>query len=126
MSEEDQRKKIYYNLKDVLRKDSSSGNTNHYSQMFFWLLPFIGLYQYLSVKYAKQIEKAMKKYKKWQDARNPPPPVKVETYDDGTNEWTRGTNGDLAFEKLTKEQKKAQKIERAEAKKKAAKTPKVD
>ena len=33
VSDEDQRKKIYYNLKDALRKDSSSGNTNHYSQV---------------------------------------------------------------------------------------------
>lgn len=33
VSDEDQRKKIYYNLKDALRKDSSSGNTNHYSEV---------------------------------------------------------------------------------------------
>ena len=50
VSDEDQRKKIYYNLKDVMRKDNSSGNTNHYSQMFFWVLPFVALYYYLSTK----------------------------------------------------------------------------
>jgi len=105
VSEEDQRKKIYYNLKDVLRKDNSSGNTNHYSQMFFWLLPFLGLYKYLSIKYEKQIERAMKRYKKWQDARNPPKPVEIETYDDGTNEWTRGLNKDLGEVPQKKEKK---------------------
>jgi hypothetical protein len=69
VSEEDQRKKIYYNLKDVLRKDDSSGNTNHYSQMLFWLLPFLGLYKWLTLKYDKQIAKYMKRYKKWQEVR---------------------------------------------------------
>jgi hypothetical protein len=95
VSEEDQRKKIYYNLKDVLRKDNAAGNTNHYSQMFFWLLPLLGIYKYLTLRYEKQIEKAMKKYKKWQDARNPPAPVEIKTFDDGTNEWTRGLNRDV-------------------------------
>ena len=37
----------------------------------------------------------MKKYKKWQDARNPPAPVEIKTFDDGTNEWTRGLNKDV-------------------------------
>lgn len=95
VSEEDQRKKIYYNLKDVMRKDNAAGNTNHYSQMFFWLLPLLGIYKYLTLRYEKQIEKAMKKYKKWQDARNPPAPVEIKTFDDGTNEWTRGLNRDV-------------------------------
>jgi len=120
VSDEDQRKKIYYNLKDAMRKDNSSGNTNHYSQMFFWLLPFLGLYQYFSVKYSKQIEKAMKRYKKWQDARNPPKPVEVEVYDDGSNEWTRGLNGDVGT--MTKEEKKAAK----DAKKAQKKMKKVE
>jgi hypothetical protein len=95
VSDEDQRKKIYYNLKDVLRKDGSSGNTNHYSQMFFWCLPFLGLYKWFSLKYEKQIEKAQKKYQKWQEKRNPPKPVEIKTYADGTNEWISGMNSDL-------------------------------
>ena len=52
VDDEEKRKKIYYNLKDVLRKDNSTGNTNHYSQMFFWFLPFLGIYKYLSAKCA--------------------------------------------------------------------------
>ena len=39
--------KIYestdYNHKDVMRKDSSAGNTNHYSQMLFWCLEDLAL-----------------------------------------------------------------------------------
>ena len=69
VSDEDQRKKIYYNLKDVLRKDNSSGNTNHYSQMLFWLLPFLAIGKWLSLKYDKQIARATKRYKKWQEVR---------------------------------------------------------
>ena len=45
VSDTEQRKKIYYSLKDAIKKDSSSGNTNHYSQMLFWLLPFLGIYK---------------------------------------------------------------------------------
>ena len=60
-------KKIYYSLKDVLRKDDSSGNTNHYSQMLFWCLPFLGIYKWLTLKYDKEIARAMKRYKKWQE-----------------------------------------------------------
>ena len=69
VSDEDQRKKIYYNLKDILRKDNSTGNTNHYSQMLFWLLPFLGIGKWLSLKYDKQIARATKRYKKWQEVR---------------------------------------------------------
>lgn len=125
VSDEDQRKKIFYNLKDVLRKDNSSGNTNHYTQMFFWVLPFLGLYKWMSLKYDKQIAKAMKRYKKWQEvrrgarpppgaherprgdasapsachvtqARNPPKAVEPVIYADGTNEWTVGLNKDVS------------------------------
>ena len=67
VSDEEQRKKIYYNLKDVLRKDTSTGNTNHYSQMLFWCLPFLGIYKWITLKYDKQIARAMKRYKKWQE-----------------------------------------------------------
>jgi len=96
VSDEDQRKKIYYNLKDVLRKDSSSGNTNHYSQMLFWLLPVLGVYKWMTLKYDKQIARAMKRWKKWQEARNPPKPVEPVVYADGTNEWISGVNGDVS------------------------------
>ena len=120
VSEEDQRKKIYYNLKDVVRKDTSSGNVNNWSEMFFWCLPFLGIYKWLSLKYEKQIEKAMKKYQKWQDARNPPKPVEVKTYDDGTNEWISGVNGDVGGN--TGKKKEAKKTPKSsEKKKKAAK-----
>jgi hypothetical protein len=44
----------------------------------FVLLPLLGIYKYLTLRYEKQIEKAMKKYKKWQDARNPPAPVEID------------------------------------------------
>ena len=95
VSDEEQQKKIYYNLKDVVRKDDSSGNTNHYSMMLFWLLPVLGVYKWLSLKYEKEIEKSMKKYQKWQDKRNPPKPVETVVYEDGTNEWISGLNGDV-------------------------------
>jgi len=105
VSEEDQRKKIYYNLKDVMRKDDSSGNTNHYSQMLFWLLPFLALYKYLTLKYDKQIAKYVKRYKKWQEARNPPKPIEPVINHDGTNEWTAGLNSDMGSGKEKKESK---------------------
>ena len=71
VSDEDQRKKIYYNLKDVLKKDNSTGNTNNYAEMFFWCLPFLGIYKWITVKYDKEIAKAMKRYKKWQEVSDP-------------------------------------------------------
>ena len=95
VSDEEQRKKIYYSLKDVMKKDDSAGNLNSYTLVLLWILPFLGLYKYLSVTYDKQIEKAMKKYKKWQDQRNPPKPVETVVYEDGTNEWISGLNGDV-------------------------------
>merc|ERR1711871_301105 len=95
VSDEDQRKKIYYNLKDILRKDNSSGTTNHYTQMLMWVLPFAAIYYYLSLKYEKQIAKLQKKWKKYQDAKNPPKPYEAVEYADGTNEWTQGINSDV-------------------------------
>ena len=104
VSDEDQRKKIFYNLKDVLRKDNTTGNTNNWAQMFFWLMPVLGVWKYFSLKYEKQIEKAMKRYKNWQEARNPPKPVEPVVYADGTNEWISGVNSDIG-EKKKKEKK---------------------
>jgi len=121
VSDEQQQKKIYYNLKDILRKDNYSGNTNHYMQMLMWVLPFGVVYYYLSLKYEKQIAKLKKRYQKWQDAKNPPKPYEAQEYDDGTNEWTSGMNADLgSAEKLTKQQKKERKDAKREAKKEAA------
>ena len=37
----------------------------------------------------------MKRYKKWQEARNPPKPPEPVVYADGTNEWIAGVNGDV-------------------------------
>jgi len=125
VSDEQQRKKIYYNLKDILRKDNSSGNTNHYTQMLMWVLPFGAIYYYLSLKYEKQIAKLQKRYKKWQDAKNPPKPYEPVAYSDGTNEWTTGTNSDLGGEKLTPAEKKAKKAARR-AEKEADKKDKDD
>lgn len=39
-------------------------------------------------------------------ARNPPKPVEVEVYADGTNEWTTGLNKDVGATKATKKEKK--------------------
>jgi len=105
VSDEDQRKKIYYNLKDVVRKDNSSGNTNHYSQMLFWCLPFLGIYKWFTLKYDKQIARAMKRYKKWQEAKNPPKPAEPVVYKDGTNEWISGMNSDVSGGGKPKEKK---------------------
>ena len=38
-------------------------------------------------------------------ARNPPKPVEVEVYEDGTNEWISGVNGDVGGEKKPKAKK---------------------
>jgi len=123
VSDEAQRKKIYYNLKDVLRKDTSSGNTNHYSQMLMWCLPILGLYKWLTLKYDKQIARATKRYKKWQEARNPPKPVEPVVYADGTNEWISGVNRDVAGGTglPKKKEKKAEKKDKT-----PKKTPKAD
>ena len=58
----------------------------------------------------------MKKYKKWQDQRNPPKPVETVVYEDGTNEWISGLNGDVGGAKAA----------RAAAGKKKDNTPKSD
>ena len=42
--------------------------------MLMWLLPFGAIYLWLSLKYEKQIARYMKRYRKWQDQRNPKPP----------------------------------------------------
>jgi len=104
VSDEEQRKKIYYNLKDVVKKDNSTGNTNNWAEMLFWCLPFLGVYKWITLKYDKQIAKAMKRYQKWQEARNPPKPVEPVVYADGTNEWISGVNSDIG-EKKKKEKK---------------------
>ena len=44
----------------------AQGNTNHYTQMLMWVLPFAAIYYYLSLKYEKQIAKLQKKWKKYQ------------------------------------------------------------
>merc|ERR1712216_275677 len=105
VSDEDQRKKIYYNLKDVMKKDSYAGNTNYYSQMLMWILPFAAVYLWLSLKYEKQIARYMKRYRKWQDQRNPKPPPEPKVSADGTSEWITGMNSDLSGPKKAKEKK---------------------
>jgi len=117
VSDEDQRKKILYNLKDVIKKDNSTGNTNNWAEMLFWCLPFLGIYKWITLKYDKQIAKAMKRYNKWQEARNPPKPVEPVVYADGTNEWIKGVNSDIGEKK-----KKEKKAHGAEKKK----SPKAD
>merc|ERR1719345_196084 len=105
VSDEDQRKKIYGSLKDVVKKDSYSGNTNYYSQMLMWILPFAAIYLWLSLKYEKQIARYMKRYRKWQDQRNPKPPPEPKVNADGTSEWISGINADLNGSKKAKEKK---------------------
>jgi len=105
VSDEDQRKKIYGSLKDVIKKDSYTGNTNYYSQMLMWLLPFGAIYLWLSLKYEKQIARYMKRYRKWQDQRNPKPPPEPKVDADGTSEWISGINADLNAPKGKKEKK---------------------
>jgi len=116
VSDEEQRKKIYYNLKDVLKKDDYSGNTNHNSQMLMWVLPFAAIYLWVSLKYEKEIARYRKKYRKWQEARNPPKPVTEA--DRGS--FIDGLNKDLDGGEKKKKEKKSPK----EAK--AKKTPKAD
>lgn len=106
VSDEDQRKKIYGSLKDVLKKDTYAGNTNYYSQMLMWILPFAAIYLWLSLKYEKQIARYMKRYRKWQEQRNPPKPIAPPTLnEDGTSEWITGLNADLNGPKKPKEKK---------------------
>jgi len=110
VSDEDQRKKIYYNLKDVLRKDTYAGNTNYYTQMLMWLLPLLGVYKWFSMKYEKQIARYMKRYHKWQEARNPPKPAEPVIDANGQSDWISGVNNDLRVSK-DKKPKKTRKVQ---------------
>merc|ERR1711957_233666 len=67
VSDEDQRKKIYGSLKDVVKKDSYSGNTNYYSQMLMWILPFAAIYLWLSLKYEKQTATRAQGQRRWHE-----------------------------------------------------------
>ena len=124
VSDDDQRKKIYYNLKDVLRKDDTHGNLNHWAQYFMWLLPVLGVYKWLTLKYEKQIARGMKKYNKWQEARNPPKPYEPVVNADGTNEWITGVNSDVGGNAGGTKASKAKKSEKKAPA--AKKTKKVD
>jgi hypothetical protein len=42
MSNEDDRKKIVYSIKDILKKDNYRGNTNDWQNFLMWLLPLAG------------------------------------------------------------------------------------
>ena len=77
-----------------------------------------GIYLWVSLKYEKEIGRYRKKYRKWQDQRNPPPPVTEA--DRGS--FIDGLNKDLAEggEKKKKERKSPAKDA------KAKKTPKAD
>ena len=87
--------------------------------MLMWILPFAAIYLWLSLKYEKQIARYMKRYRKWQEQRNPPKPVAPPTLNaDGTSEWLTGLNNDVNGPKRPKE-KKAQK-EKAKKTEKAA------
>ena len=72
-----------------------------------------------SRRYAKQIEKAKKKWQKYQDQRNPPKAYEAEKYEDGTDEWTRGALQGMGMSKNA--EKKAK-----NAAKKDKKPPKTD
>ena len=93
---------------------AAQGNTNYYSQMLMWCLPFAGVYLWISLKYEKQIARYMKRYRKWQEQRNPPKPVAPPTLNaDGTSEWLTGLNADVNGPKKAKE-KKPKKTAKAE------------
>jgi len=91
VSDEDSRKKIVYALKDVVRKDNYKGNTNNWAQFFMWILPFLAIYKWLSMRYEKQIQRMTKKYRKWQEARKPVEPEVVQPADN-SNDWISGIN----------------------------------
>jgi len=126
VSDADQRRTIIYSLKDVVSKDNSSGNTNHYWQMLMWVLPFAAVYYYLSLKYEKQIAKLQKRYKKWQDAKNPPKAPEPVYDKDGNSEWITGVNNDIGTKKDKKERKEEKKARSAEKKAAAAAATKKD
>jgi len=111
VAEEDNRKKLVYALKDVVRKDNYKGNTNNWAQFFMWALPFLGIYKWLTIKYEKQITRMNKKYKKWQETRTPvevPPPAAA----DESNEWIAGMNSDLGSgKKGPKKEKRVKKVQ---------------
>merc|ERR1712087_324489 len=87
VSDEENRKKLVYALKDIVRKDNYKGNTNNWAQFFMWVLPFLAIYKWLTMRYERQIARMTKKYQKWQEARKPPePPTPIESAD-GINEW---------------------------------------
>jgi len=111
LSDEDDRKKIIYSIKDILKKDNYRGNTNDWQNFFMWLLPIAGVAHWLSMKYEKQIAKLMKKYRKWQEARAPPKPLNSEPVPEGEkNDWIDGINSDITRgeKKKTKKTKKVQ------------------
>ena len=59
-----------------------------------------------TTRYEKQIARYMKRYRKWQEQRNPPKPVAPPTLnEDGTSEWITGLNADLSGPKKAKEKK---------------------
>lgn len=87
-----------------------------------WVLPFLALYLWLSLKYEKQIARLMKRYRKWQEQRNPKPPAPPPTLNaDGTSEWLTGLNADVNGPKKAKEKKPPKGV-----KPKPKKTPKAD
>ena len=81
-----------------------------------WLLPFGAIYLWVSRKYEKEIARYRKKYRKWQDQRNPPPPVTEA--DRGS--FIDGLNKDIDGGEKKKKEKKSPKDA------KAKKTPKAD
>ena len=62
----------------------------------------------------------MKRYKKWQEARNPPKAPEPVVYADGTNEWISGMNSDVSGGKV-KEKKEKKTPDKAKKK-----TPKAE
>jgi hypothetical protein len=112
ISDEDDRKMIVYALKDIVRKDDYKGNINNWSEFFMWILPFLGIYKWLTMRYERQIERYTKKYRKWQEVRNPPEPAAPVVTADGLSEWIEGMNTDVVGGK----EKKTKKL----------KTPKAD
>jgi len=118
VSEEDNRKTLIYALKDIVRKDNYKGNTNNWAEFFMWILPFLGVYKWLTMRYERQIAKLTKKYRKWQEARNPPEPVAPVVAPDGLSEWISGMNSDMPGGEKDKKPKKA-KEEREKKSKKA-------
>jgi len=111
LTDEDDRKKIVYAVKDILKKDNSGGNTNDWQNFLMWLLPLAGMAHWISMRYEKQIAKLMKRYRKWQEARAPPKALNSEPVPEGEkNEWIEGINSDVGGEKK-KAVKKTKKVQ---------------